>query len=75
MWYHVPLVVVTIELYPMAKIEETPIRAGFGPRQRPGLGKVLTMDTRTERDAIGEYQVPADSYYGIDTARARATSR
>ncbi|MEX0783348.1 MAG: class II fumarate hydratase [Dehalococcoidia bacterium] len=28
-------------------------------------------DTRTEHDAIGEYQVPADAYYGIDTARAR----
>ncbi|MCK9520990.1 MAG: class II fumarate hydratase [Dehalococcoidia bacterium] len=27
--------------------------------------------TRTERDAIGDYQVPADAYYGIDTARAR----
>ncbi|MGK2966268.1 MAG: class II fumarate hydratase [Tepidiformaceae bacterium] len=30
------------------------------------------MDTRTERDALGEYQVPADAYYGIDTARAVA---
>ncbi|MGH2608315.1 MAG: class II fumarate hydratase [Tepidiformaceae bacterium] len=27
--------------------------------------------TRTERDALGEYEVPADAYYGIDTARAR----
>jgi fumarate hydratase class II len=26
--------------------------------------------TRTEHDAIGQYQVPADAYYGIDTARA-----
>jgi fumarate hydratase class II len=26
--------------------------------------------TRTEHDALGDYQVPADAYYGIDTARA-----
>ncbi|HET7737839.1 MAG TPA: lyase family protein, partial [Tepidiformaceae bacterium] len=30
------------------------------------------MDTRTERDALGEYEVPGDAYYGIDTARAVA---
>jgi len=29
------------------------------------------LETRTERDALGEYQVPAHVYYGIDTARAR----
>ena len=28
-------------------------------------------ETRTEHDAIGHYEVPADAYYGIDTARAR----
>jgi fumarate hydratase class II len=27
--------------------------------------------TREERDALGEYDVPAGAYYGIDTARAR----
>jgi fumarate hydratase class II len=27
--------------------------------------------TRTEHDAIGDYEVPEDAYYGIDTARAR----
>ncbi|HZI81429.1 MAG TPA: aspartate ammonia-lyase [Vicinamibacterales bacterium] len=30
------------------------------------------MDTRTERDPLGEFQVPADAYYGIQTARAVA---
>ena len=29
------------------------------------------MDTRTERDPLGEHAVPADAYYGIQTARAR----
>ena len=29
-----------------------------------------TPATRTEHDSIGEYQVPADAYYGIDTKRA-----
>jgi aspartate ammonia-lyase len=28
------------------------------------------MQTRTERDPLGEYAVPADAYYGIQTARA-----
>src|SRR5690554_5840820 len=31
----------------------------------------MSKATRTERDALGEYEVPADAYYGIDTARAR----
>ena len=26
--------------------------------------------TRTERDSMGEMQVPADAYYGASTARA-----
>jgi aspartate ammonia-lyase len=28
------------------------------------------MQFRTERDPLGEYEVPADAYYGIQTARA-----
>ena len=28
------------------------------------------MDTRIERDPLGEYAVPAGAYYGIQTARA-----
>jgi aspartate ammonia-lyase len=28
------------------------------------------MQTRTERDPLGEFAVPADAYYGIQTARA-----
>ena len=28
------------------------------------------MQTRTERDPLGEFPVPADAYYGIQTARA-----
>ncbi len=30
------------------------------------------QNVRIERDALGEYPVPADAYYGIDTARAAA---
>lgn len=29
------------------------------------------MSTRTERDPLGDYAVPADAYYGVQTARAR----
>ena len=32
----------------------------------------MTTDFRTERDALGEFAVPATAYYGIDTARAAA---
>ena len=28
--------------------------------------------TRTEHDSLGDYEVPADAYFGIDTARAVA---
>ena len=31
---------------------------------------VLAGPTRTERDLLGEKQVPADAYYGVQTARA-----
>ena len=30
------------------------------------------MNTRRERDPLGEFDVPADAYYGVQTARARA---
>ncbi len=32
----------------------------------------MTTDFRTERDALGDFPVPATAYYGIDTARAAA---
>src|SRR5829696_5802003 len=31
---------------------------------------VQAQQTRTERDLLGEKQVPADAYYGVQTARA-----
>ncbi|MDQ0491945.1 aspartate ammonia-lyase [Paenibacillus brasilensis] len=30
----------------------------------------LAQDTRTERDALGDMEIPADAFYGIHTARA-----
>ncbi len=30
----------------------------------------MADETRTEHDALGDYQVPSGAYYGIDTARA-----
>ena len=30
------------------------------------------MTSRIERDPLGEFEVPADAYYGVQTARARA---
>jgi aspartate ammonia-lyase len=30
------------------------------------------MDVRRERDPLGEFDVPADAYFGVQTARARA---
>lgn len=33
-------------------------------------GFPLSTNTRTERDALGEMEIPADAFYGIHTARA-----
>jgi aspartate ammonia-lyase len=33
------------------------------------------MQFRTERDPLGEFQVPADAYYGVQTARAASNFR
>src|SRR6476619_6272119 len=33
-------------------------------------GAAVSDDFRTERDSMGEMQVPADAYYGAQTARA-----
>ena len=35
----------------------------------PGLS-VLAQQYRVEKDLLGEKQVPADAYYGVQTARA-----
>src|SRR5574341_2687990 len=42
-------------------------RAGAGPCPRE---EDPMPDTRTERDSMGEMQVPADAYYGASTQRA-----
>src|SRR5207253_2791279 len=33
-------------------------------------GARIAMETRTERDSMGEFDVPADAYYGANTMRA-----
>ena len=45
----------------MKKIPKMPFAAKDGPRANT---------TRTERDTMGELAVPADAYYGVQTARA-----
>src|SRR5205809_5500507 len=37
------------------------------PRQKPGS---TTGSTRVEKDLLGEKEIPADAYYGVQTARA-----
>jgi aspartate ammonia-lyase len=32
-----------------------------------------SANTRTEHDLLGDFQVPADAYYGVQTARAVET--
>ncbi len=41
------------------------------PEESPDFG-APTSDTRTERDSLGPLEVPADAYYGVQTARAIA---
>jgi aspartate ammonia-lyase len=31
---------------------------------------VPSTNTRTEHDLLGDFEVPADAYYGVQTARA-----
>jgi aspartate ammonia-lyase len=35
-----------------------------------GIGLTFAQQTRTEKDLLGEKQVPADAYYGVQTMRA-----
>jgi aspartate ammonia-lyase len=35
-----------------------------------GLGTIYAQQFRTEKDLLGEKQVPADAYYGVQTMRA-----
>ena len=54
------------------------MRAAYGQYTRLGLGLAATRSRtllqtdafRTERDPLGELDVPADAYYGVQTARA-----
>ena len=34
------------------------------------FSQVINAQTRTEHDLLGDKQIPADAYYGIQTARA-----
>jgi aspartate ammonia-lyase len=40
------------------------------PRPLATSGTTDTTQTRTERDLLGEKQIPANAYYGVQTARA-----
>jgi aspartate ammonia-lyase len=40
------------------------------PVKTSGRTRVETGQTRTEKDLLGEKQIPADAYYGVQTARA-----
>ncbi len=42
----------------------------LAPRSSPQALDLVPGNTRTERDLLGEREVPADAYYGIQTARA-----
>jgi aspartate ammonia-lyase len=48
------------------KAAEAPIASA----QRPPAQTAAAGPTRTERDLLGEKQIPADAYYGVQTARA-----
>ena len=41
------------------------------PLRDIGANKVAEQQYRKERDSMGEFQVPADAYYGANTMRAK----
>src|SRR5699024_3831846 len=42
-----------------------------GPLPRPSPGPTHDTATRTEHDLLGDREVPADAYYGVQTLRAQ----
>jgi aspartate ammonia-lyase len=42
----------------------------LAPQGTPGAMELVSGDTRSERDLLGEKDVPADAYFGVQTARA-----
>ena len=60
----------------MVMIETTGPAPSFGfsdsddPIFNPDASPTYTGPTRTERDSLGEMEIPADAYWGIHTARA-----
>ena len=52
-----------------ANADATPVAQGM-PVKTTGQARTDTGLTRTEKDLIGEKQIPADAYYGVQTARA-----
>ena len=42
----------------------------LAPRSTPDSLELLPGNTRTEKDLLGEKEVPADAYFGVQTARA-----
>ncbi|HXU23200.1 MAG TPA: class II fumarate hydratase [Tepidiformaceae bacterium] len=44
----------------------------LAPRRGSQTDTTTSSGSRIEHDALGEYPVPAEAYYGIDTARAAA---
>src|SRR5437764_4132208 len=56
----------------MVRPARQPISVGSHHRRGREIkaGATMTVSFRTERDSMGEMQVPADAYYGASTARA-----
>lgn len=42
----------------------------LAPRSAPQALDLISGNTRTEQDLLGQREVPADAYYGVQTARA-----
>ena len=49
---------------------QKPAQTPAQPSSAKPTGQASTGQTRTEKDLLGERQVPADAYYGVQTARA-----
>ena len=55
---------------PTAPPSGAPAIAGAAAPAESGAPKEETKPTRSERDPLGELEVPADAYYGVQTERA-----
>jgi aspartate ammonia-lyase len=67
LWSVLCLLVISLAFSGLAQAQSEELQAPEQPRQKPAL---TVGTTRIEKDLLGEKEIPANAYYGVQTARA-----